>query len=122
MRRSRTPMRRTGQLGRAAQARVRTGGKLAVGRESLGLQGWRDLVREVFRRQGYRCLNCPRRAVDPHHIVKRSAGGTDDFTNVVGLCRRCHERTDWPWERGRLVIVQAAGWFVTSIITRTPGT
>jgi hypothetical protein len=30
------------------------------------------------------------RAVDLHHIVYRSQGGTDDINNIVALCRDCH--------------------------------
>ena len=49
-------------------------------------------------------LRCQRRAVDHHHVVKRSQGGPTDPDHVVALCRTCHERTDFPYSRGRLVI------------------
>jgi hypothetical protein len=32
--------------------------------------------------------------LDPHHVVKRSQGGLDTATNIVCLCRPCHEHTD----------------------------
>lgn len=105
-------MRRTGRLGRAARARVRAGGKLAVGRASLSLKAWGELKRRVFERQGYRCLVCPDRARDPHHVVKKSAGGADHESNVVGLCRRHHEQTDWPYAKGRLVILRDLSFIV----------
>lgn len=36
------------------------------------------------------CENCGRIAVDIHHIVFRSQGGTDDASNLIALCRECH--------------------------------
>lgn len=29
---------------------------------------------------------------DPHHIVSKGAGGSDDLSNLVSLCRRDHSR------------------------------
>jgi len=37
------------------------------------------------------CLVCGSTAVDIHHIVFRSQGGSDDITNLAPLCRRCHD-------------------------------
>ena len=31
-------------------------------------------------------------AVDVHHVRAKALGGTDDWTNLVGLCHRCHTR------------------------------
>jgi hypothetical protein len=37
--------------------------------------------------------------------VKRSQGGSDfDLDQLVALCRWCHDQTDAPYERGRLVV------------------
>lgn len=36
------------------------------------------------------CEECGAVAVDIHHIVKRSQGGSDDVSNLKALCRRCH--------------------------------
>jgi hypothetical protein len=33
---------------------------------------------------------CRGRAVDPHHKVKRSAGGKDEASNLMRTCRWCH--------------------------------
>ena len=101
---------------------MRAGGKLAVGRESLSLEAWRALKAEVFARQGGRCLVCPRRIAEYHHVRKRAAGGADTPDNVVGLSRDCHRRADWPYAKGRLCIVAlGAGVFTSGILYKKPG-
>ncbi len=37
------------------------------------------------------CENCGRVAADIHHLKYRSQGGTDDISNLMALCRTCHE-------------------------------
>jgi len=39
-----------------------------------------------------RCERCGGKAVDIHHIKLLSAGGTDEITNLIGLCRRHHDQ------------------------------
>jgi 5-methylcytosine-specific restriction endonuclease McrA len=83
-------MRRQGRKGRARAA---------------ALSALRPAVLAAF---GGRCANPWCRTagrLDVHHVIKRSQGGTDSLEeNLVALCRACHERTDWPKDRGRLVI------------------
>jgi len=38
------------------------------------------------------CEICGRKAVDIHHIIFRSQGGTDEIGNLIGLCRDHHEK------------------------------
>lgn len=51
-----------------------------------------EAVRERDRR---RCANCrasgPEVTLDVHHIVPRGRGGSDRMSNLVLLCRRCHD-------------------------------
>ena len=79
----RTRMRRVGKKGRAKATR---------------LKAIRPLLEA---RSGGRCENplcrTVRRPLDPHHIVKRSQGGSDDpATNLILLCRADHRRLDLP--------------------------
>ena len=37
------------------------------------------------------CEYCHSRAVDIHHVIFRSQGGKDEISNLVALCRKCHE-------------------------------
>jgi len=38
------------------------------------------------------CEQCGGTAVDIHHKMKRSQQGSDDPSNLIGLCRACHEK------------------------------
>jgi len=60
----------------------------------------------VVLRARLRCQACGRRApLDVHHVVKRAQGGSDfDLDRLVALCRRCHDSTDAPYTKGRLVV------------------
>jgi 5-methylcytosine-specific restriction protein A len=46
----------------------------------------------VLARDNMTCRWCkrPGGALDPHHILRRSQGGTDDQANLVSLHRLCH--------------------------------
>jgi len=47
----------------------------------------------------------PDARLDVHHVLKRAQGGSDfDLDQLAALCRMCHERTDAPYARGRLVV------------------
>jgi hypothetical protein len=51
---------------------------------------------------------CPKRATDHHHLLKpRRSHHTPD--QIVHLCRDHHDRCEWPFKRGRLVITQRGG-------------
>lgn len=54
---------------------------------------WPELVREVKKRDGYRCRgrNCGSEiGLEVHHIVPLSRGGTNHKTNLITLCEKCH--------------------------------
>ena len=44
----------------------------------------------VWERCHGRCEYCGKKAVDPHHIVYRSKGGSNEAKNLIALCRECH--------------------------------
>ena len=52
----------------------------------------------LFRRDDYMCLYCgeelPPRLLTRDHVVPLSAGGTDEWENVVAACRPCNQRKD----------------------------
>ena len=50
-----------------------------------------EVLEEVWERCKGRCEYCGKPAVDPHHIIYRSHGGSNLANNIIALCRRCHE-------------------------------
>lgn len=76
-------------------------------------EAWRATRAAILVRQRHRCAVCRRlRALDVHHVVKRSQGGRDEADNLVGLCRACHDATDAPAGRGRRLSLRRGpeGW------------
>jgi 5-methylcytosine-specific restriction endonuclease McrA len=50
------------------------------------------LVKQILRRDGYKCRSCfSRSALHVHHIVFRSQQGEDDANNLITLCSSCHD-------------------------------
>lgn len=112
-------MKRTGRVGAAARRRVRNGGVLAKGRDAETRAGWLAVKAAVLARSGGVCeYHRTHLGQDYHHVVKRSHGGADVFTNVVFLCRAAHDRTDAAYALGRLVITPHDGGFLFELVTR----
>ena len=64
---------------------------------------WIDVARKIRHRDEYQCKVCGGTGVtlDVHHIVYLSHHGTNQQSNLITLCRRCHEaeherKFDWP--------------------------
>ena len=50
------------------------------------------LHREILERDGWRCQQCGcSKNLDVHHMRRRSALGDDAETNLITLCRECHQ-------------------------------
>jgi hypothetical protein len=47
-------------------------------------------VFETFHSREPSCVCCGWRFADAHHILKRSQGGDDVLSNLIGLCTLCH--------------------------------
>ena len=59
---------------------------------SNGLCAYCGAVIAERTKNGWRCAQ----GAAIHHIVKRTLGGTDDVSNLVFVCRRCHYKLDHP--------------------------
>jgi HNH endonuclease len=99
-------MRRRTRIGARARRRILAGGPRATGRRAASVAEWTAIRELVLARARWVCQACGlRRRLDVHHVVKRSQGGSDfDLNRLVALCRSCHDQTDAPYSRGRLVI------------------
>ena len=121
-----TVLKRRTPLGLNARRRTRAGGPRAQGRQAASWHEWAAIREQVLTRAGWHCQACGvRRRLDVHHVVKRSQGGSDfDLDRLVALCRWCHDQTDAPYERGRLVVTAlGAGQFAFEVVARAgPGT
>lgn len=55
-------------------------------------EDWPAVRERVWKRDGYACTRCGTddRTIQAHHVVPRAAGGPDDPTNLLTLCRPCH--------------------------------
>src|SRR5262249_3502421 len=51
---------------------------------------WGNIRKGVLHRDNYRCVECGATEADVHHLLPRSAGGTDEPSNLVTLCDGCH--------------------------------
>lgn len=121
--RHRTGFRRRTLVGRAARRRVRRGGPRAIGRPAATVAEWSQIQEAVLARAGWRCQACGSRTrLDVHHVVKRSQGGSDfDLNQLVALCRTCHDQTDAPYARGRLVVTSLGGGRVAFAVLNGTG-
>jgi hypothetical protein len=83
------------------------------GRVVASRSQWQAIRRRILQRARWRCQACLRAGrLDVHHVIKRAHGGSDfDEDFLVALCRACHDRTDAPYRRVRLVI-RAMGYGV----------
>lgn len=46
----------------------------------------------VYSRDNWHCRNCNNsNGLDPHHVIFKSAGGSDNPNNLLTLCRKCHD-------------------------------
>lgn len=96
-------------------APLRAKSRPPISRELQSALSWRSDGRCEVVLVGLRCI---RRMQDYHHVQKRSQGGADTPDNILAICRMCHDRTDWPYHRGRLVIRPLGqGRFECAIVT-----
>lgn len=50
---------------------------------------WERISQSFLRFYSY-CEICGKKSEVAHHIVERAMGGSDEFVNLMALCRACH--------------------------------
>jgi len=51
-----------------------------------------ELHQEILARDNWRCQMCGSlKNLDVHHLRRRSSFGDDSETNLITLCRQCHQ-------------------------------
>ena len=59
----------------------------------LDANSYRELLRQVLERDGWRCLACgSMQRSQVHHLKLRSQAGSDVEQNLITLCADCHAR------------------------------
>jgi hypothetical protein len=119
--RPRRPLRRRAPIGARARRRILAGGPRATGRRAASREEWAAIRELVLARARWCCQACGlRRRLDVHHVIKRAQGGSDfDLNTLVALCRSCHEQTDVPYTRGKLVVTPVGlGQFTFEVVQR----
>lgn len=63
--------------------------------DGLTREEWILLRRVVIQRNHFKCLRCDKRfavaSLTVHHMIPREDGGSNDVSNLVPLCRECHD-------------------------------
>jgi hypothetical protein len=55
------------------------------------MSSWKNIRSIVLKRDNYRCvLFGKENSGQVHHIIPRSKGGTEELSNLITLCGRCH--------------------------------
>lgn len=61
------------------------------GKNSMNANISKELRKEVYRRDGFRCALCDSTdGIQIHHVKPRGRGGADHPMNLITLCWRCH--------------------------------
>jgi len=71
--------------------------------------------RAVLARDAHRCVYCALRADTVDHVVPRSRGGRNEWTNVVAACARCNHR------KGDRLLAEI-GWALNRAPVQPPAT
>lgn len=73
-------------------------GKTAIRSNSVHIQNnirtlsWSETREKVFEIYGRKCFLCgSTEEINVHHKIPRNQGGTNDITNLLPLCRNCHQ-------------------------------
>lgn len=71
-------------------------GITALSEENMIGRKWKEIVRAVWKRDREKCQNCWRNeeeveSLDVHHVVPRGKAGSHRYSNLILLCRRCHD-------------------------------
>ena len=71
-------------------------------RVKLSGVAYKALVMRVYDWQKWVCAICHKvRPLTPHHMLRKSSGGEDIFSNIIGLCVYCHQL-----ETDRIIVVK----------------
>ncbi len=69
------------------------------------MKNWREIRQEVLARDHRQCQVCGKEhSAQVHHIIPRSQGGSNELSNLIVLCGRCH-----------MLISPVPSWLITKL-------
>ena len=64
-------------------------------RKQLYTENWDNIRKQVYQRDGHRCVMCGKRAkLHAHHIVPVRISKDNSLSNLVSVCGRCHRKLE----------------------------
>jgi len=61
--------------------------------QQLKREEYEAIRNQVLLRDGFRCQECGfKYKLEVHHIIPRSQGGSNDPSNLITLCKKCHDK------------------------------
>ena len=62
---------------------------------------WNEIRKAVYERDNYTCRKCNKKLTKPHahHLIPWERGGTNDLSNLLTLCGRCHIKEENQYRR-----------------------
>ena len=58
----------------------------------LNSSNWKKKRKAVLQRDNYRCVYCPNKATEVHHLRYAKKIGTEPTKWLVSICRPCHNK------------------------------
>lgn len=64
-------------------------------RQKLYTENWDDIRKQVYRRDGHRCVMCGKKGkLHAHHIVPVRVSHNNSLSNLVSVCEKCHRKLE----------------------------
>jgi hypothetical protein len=64
-------------------------------KKKLYTENWDDIRKQVYRRDGYRCVMCGKKGkLAAHHIIPVKISKNNSLSNLVSVCSSCHRRLE----------------------------
>lgn len=71
----------------------------------------RETSEDVRERDAHECQRCLKKGKNTlHHIKRSSEGGSDDESNLILLCRKCHDLIERLYDKGSVTAKSFYSW------------
>lgn len=64
-------------------------------RQKLYTEDWDNIRKQVYMRDGHRCVMCGKRGkLHAHHIIPVKISNDNSLSNLVSVCNKCHRKLE----------------------------